>query len=226
MSEDLQKFLSPAPGIQCDHPKVRTLAAEVTAGAKNDVQVAGLLFDYVRDTVRYSVHVPFTRLEDYLALNTLERGTGFCAQKAALLCALARCRGIPARLAFADIKSHQLPPRLAEVITDGVIYHHTFTEWRLNGRWLKATPSFDTELTRHEGWRLVEFSPETDALLPATDLAGRPHIEYLRYHGWRAGMPLQEFLKVTAESYNVPDIETWQTLSSPNGPPAAVKEAS
>ena len=226
VSGDLHRFLRPSAGIQCDHPQVAALAEQITAGARDQVEAAGLLFDYARDTVRYSVHVPFTSIEDYLALNTLKRGAGFCAQKAALLCTLARCRGIPARLVFADIQNHLLSPHLAEIITDGVIHYHTFTELFINGRWLKATPAFDAELSRQEGWRLVEFSPEADALLPATDLSDRPHITYLRYHGWREGMALQEFLEVTAESYKVPDIQTWKTLASRGGAWPAEKEAS
>jgi hypothetical protein len=224
LREDLQKFLKPSPGIQCDHPKVRALAAKVTKKAVKEAEAARLLFEFVRDTVRYSVYVPFTRLEDYLALNTLKRGAGFCAQKAALLGALARSAGIPARLGFADIRNDLLPAHLAEIMPDRVIYHHTFLEWRINGRWLKATPSFDAQLTLREGWHLVEFSPEADALLPATDLSGRPHVTYLRYHGWRTGMPVKEFLKVTAQAYAIKDIKTWQTLAAKDGLAAAGKE--
>ena len=201
------------------------MAAKLTAGAQDQAQAAGLLFAFSRDAVRYSVHVPFTRLENYLARNTLRRGFGFCAQKAALLAALARSAGIPARLGFADIKNELLPAHLAKIITNGLIRHHTFVEWRINGCWLKATPAFDAKLCRQEGWRLVEFDPKADALLPSTDLSGRPHITYLRYHGWRAFMPVEEFLKVTAESYGIENIRSWQTLAAREDPPPAGEEA-
>jgi transglutaminase-like putative cysteine protease len=213
MSEDLEQFLTPAPGIQCQHPEVYRLARSLALGAKNDVQAAGRLFEYVRDKVRYSVYVPFWELEHYLALNTLARGTGFCVQKSALLCALARALGIPSRLGFADIQNHQVRGPLAEALPQGIIYHHCFVQWFVGGRWLKATPSFDRGLTEALGWRLVEFSAEVDALLPSTDLAGQPHVAYLRQHGWRLGVPLEEFLGVTVERYGSEGLESWKARS-------------
>lgn len=211
--QDLEQFLVPAPGIQCEHPEVRTLARKIAKGSANETEAAGWLFAFVRDTVRYSVRVNFWELEQYLALNTLARGYGFCVQKSALLTALARSLGIPARLGFADIQNHQLRGPLAEAVPDGIIYHHCFTEWWINRAWRKATPSFDAGLTRELGWRLVEFAPDRDLLLPETDLAGQPHISYLAYHGWRLGVPLEEFLAVVMEKHGREGLEGWKRLA-------------
>lgn len=216
-TEDLEQFLTPAPGIQCEHPEVFKLARSLAKGSQNDVEAARRLFEFVRDTVRYSVHVPFWELEHYLALNTLARGSGFCVQKSALLGALARALGIPCRLGFADIQNHLVRGPLAELVPGGIIHHHCFLEWFVGGRWLKSTPSFDRGLTEALGWRLVEFSPQADALLPATDLTGQPHITYLRYHGWRLGVPLEEFLRVTEESYGTAILEGWKRLALQGG---------
>ena len=212
MSEDLEQFLTPAPGIQCEHPEVLGLARGLAKGAKNDVEAARRLFDFVRDSVRYSLNVPFWELEHYLALNTLARGFGFCVQKSALLCALARALGIPARLGFADIQNHQVRGPLAELIPGGVIHYHCFLEWFVGGRWLKATPSFDRRLCQEMGWRLVEFDPRHNALLPATDLEGRPHISYLRQHGWRLGVPLEECMSQWRTNQDGVILEGWKRL--------------
>jgi hypothetical protein len=206
---DLSEFLAPAPGIQCEHPEIQKLARSLAKGSKNDVEAARRLFEYVRDTVRYSVGVPVASLEDYLALNTLARGKGFCVQKSALLCALARALGIPSRLGFADIRNEKLHGRLMKMIPDKIIYHHCFAEWFVGGRWLKATTSFDRALTERHGWRLVEFDPLGDALLPATDLKGRPHVSYLAYHGWRMGVPLDEFCAETDQHYGAGAMARW-----------------
>lgn len=218
-SPDLEQFLTPAPGIQCEHPEVFKLARSLARGARNDVQAAMRLFDYVRDTVRYSVRVPFWELEHYLALNTLARGTGFCVQKSALLCALARSLGIPSRLGFANIQNHQVRGPLAELLPGGIINYHCFLEWFVGGRWLKATPSFDRGLTEELGWRLVEFDGQSEALLPATDLAGQPHITYLHYHGWRLGVPLEEFMRASRETYGQSIVGGWKALSQSDGGP-------
>lgn len=218
-SPDLEQFLTPAPGIQCEHPEVFKLARSLARGAANDVQAARRLFEFARDSVRYSVYVPFWELEHYLALNTIARGFGYCVQKSALLCALARSLGIPSRLSFADIQNHQVRGALAEALPQGIIYYHCFVEWYVGGLWQKATPSFDRALTEELQWRLVEFTGTGDAMLPATDLAGQPHVTYLRYHGWRLGVPLEEFLAATVKHYGQQGLEDWKARSQARGGP-------
>ena len=210
MSPDRSIFLSPTAGIQCDHPQVRALAASIVVGTDDPQQAAAELFNFVRDEVAYSPYVPFDRLDDYLALATLERGKGFCVQKAALLCALARAADIPCRLGFAHIRNHQLPANLAQVLGTDVMFHHCYVEWELNGRWRKATPSFERALCQERGWRVVEFQPRADCLLPALDLAGRPHISYLDKLGWREGVPLEEILESWRQGYGEERVEEWR----------------
>jgi transglutaminase-like putative cysteine protease len=190
---DLDQFLRPSPGIQCDHPEVIALAEKVSGGG-DPVERAARLFDFSRDTVRYSVYEPFWEIEDYWALNTLARGKGYCAQKAALLTALARAVGIPARIAYAHIRNYQLPDEMVRSLGDNVLHYHTYVQWHLNGRWLAATPSFDRKLCADLGWRLVEFVPDRDLMLPALDTRGRPHIDYVAKLGWRPGIMLDEML--------------------------------
>jgi len=209
MSEDLEQFLEPAPGIQCEHPKVLELARGIIKGSANDRQAAAKLFTWVRDTVRYNPYVPFDDLNDYLALSTLERGRGYCVQKSALLCALARAVGIPARLGFADIENHQLPAGMAEVLGSPIMAHHCFVEWFVGGRWLKSTPSFEAPLCTQRGWRLVEFDAEHDSLLATSDLAGRPHISYVRHLGWRREVPLAEILDSWKKEYGPERVHSW-----------------
>ena len=218
MSEDLELFLKPAPGIECDHPDMLALARKIIQGSADDIEAARKLFDWARDMVAYSVYVPFESMEDYLATSTLARGRGFCVQKATVLCTLARAAGIPARLAFADIRNHLLPPYMLDILPGGYIYFHCFLEWWLQDRWVKSTPSFDKELTERQGWQLVEFDPQESAMLPATDLAGRPHVEYTNYRGWRLGVPLEEFLE-SILIYSGPILlEGWRKLTE-QGPP-------
>jgi transglutaminase-like putative cysteine protease len=213
-SEPLESFLAPAPGIQCEPEAVRQLARRIARGSANDVEAAGRLFEFVRDTVRYSVRVPFEPMEHYLALNTLARGKGYCVQKAALLCALARSLGIPARLGFADIANFQLPEGIFEITGGNVLHFHSFVEWFIGRAWRKATPSFDAALSRERGWRLVEFAPGEDLLLPATDLAGRPHIKYLKQRGWRHGVPLEEMMATWEAEVGPERVAAWRAWTA------------
>lgn len=209
MEPDLEHFLAPAPGIQCEPPEVVALARRTVRGAADDLAAAEKLFTFVRDQVAYSPYVPFHRLDDYLALNTLARGKGYCVQKSAVLVALARALGIPARLGFADIRNHQLPAGMADMLGSDVMYHHCYAELFAGGRWLALTPSFEKALCVARGWRLVEFNPEGDALLPATDLAGRDHISYLEKLGWRVGVPLKEIMDAWRRGYGRRRVEAW-----------------
>lgn len=210
MNEPLEYFLTPAPGVQCEPGEVFELAKRVARGSANEVEAAQKLFEFVRDTVRYSVRVPFDSLEHYLALNTLARGRGYCVQKAALLCALARAVGIPSRLGFADIENNLLPEGLYEITGGKVLHYHCFVEWFVGGAWHKATPSFDKALSAERGWRLVEFVPGQDLLLPATDLAGRPHIRYVKQRGWRLGVPLEEMQATWLEEVGSGHLDAWR----------------
>lgn len=217
MSQELEFFLEPAEGIQCAHPEVLALARQVARGSHNDVEAAGRLFEYVRDTVRYSVQVPYAPMEQYLALNTLQRGWGYCVQKSAVLVALARALGIPARLGLADIENHILPPAMVHMLGSNIIYYHCFAEWWIGGQWLKATPSFDRQLCTERGWRLVEFVPGANLMLPETDLAGNPHVSYIRYHGWRQGVPLEEMLQGWQETMGPQGLEAWNAMDQGSG---------
>jgi len=215
MSEPpLESFLEPAPGVQCEPREVLDLAREVARGSANDVEAAGRLFVYARDKVRYSVRVPFEPIEEYNALNTLARGKGYCVQKAAFLCALARALGIPARLGFADIRNFQFPEELTGLIGDNALTYHCFVEWFLGGRWYKATPAFDAALSNQRGWRVVEFIPGQDLLLPAITLDGRPHIQYLAQRGWRHGVPLEEMMANWIEELGRERMDAWRVWTT------------
>ena len=63
-----------------------------------------LLFEYVRDEVAYEMAPRFDEGRDeWKASATLERGYGFCQQKAVALAALLRARGIPAGIVVQDL---------------------------------------------------------------------------------------------------------------------------
>ena len=70
---------------------------------KENKEKAIKLFYWVRDEIRYDPYTFSALKRDYKATKILERGKGWCVQKAILLTALGRAAGIPSRLHFADI---------------------------------------------------------------------------------------------------------------------------
>ena len=201
MSLDLDEYLLPSPGVTCQAPQVLDLARRAVRGAADERQAAVSLFEQAREAVAYSPYVPFWAMEHYEAPAVLGRGYGYCVQKSALLAALARAAGIPARLGFADIENHLLGERFLSYLGTNLMTFHCWAELWLSGRWIKATPSFERRLCQEQGWRLVDFDGQNDAMLPADDLAGRPHIIYLRHHFTSAGVPLAEILAAWEKVY-------------------------
>lgn len=195
-------YLRPTYHVDADHPEVRAFAEEATAGAETVRDRAVALFYAVRDGIRYTPYGVDLSPEAMRASAVLEAGQGFCIPKALLLTAAARAVGVPTRLGFADVRNHLASRRLLDLMggTD-VFAWHAFCEFLIDGRWLKATPAFNVELCERFGVRPLEFDGTADALFHPYDVAGRRHMEYLRYRGSYADLPLDEIRATFEELY-------------------------
>ena len=135
------------------------------------------------------------------ARRTLERRYGFCITKAALLAAVARAQGIPARLGFADVRNHLTSPRLREHMGTDVFVFHGYTELHLGDRWVKATPAFNFSLCERARILPLEFNGVDDSIYHPFDADGRRHMEYLRYRGEYLDIPVEELLAAVVSTY-------------------------
>lgn len=75
-------------------------AAEVCAGAEDDVEKIALIFGYVTENITYDKQLAATAQSGYLPYpdSTLSKGTGICFDYASLFAAMCRSQSIPARL--------------------------------------------------------------------------------------------------------------------------------
>lgn len=162
--------------IDSDHPVVRALAERVSEGADDE---PAALFDWVRDEIRYDMGPVLHDRSDWTASQTIERGYGFCQQKAGLLAALLRARGIPAGVGIEELLDHKIPPRFAAHMGGQQIPLHGYTIAFVDGQWRRLDATLDSALCRRKGYRLVDYQPGADRILPETDLAGAPHFEHL-----------------------------------------------
>jgi transglutaminase-like putative cysteine protease len=206
----MDTFLQPTEVIDCDHPQIMQLASQTVHGAQDVHEQAQRLFYLVRDTIPYNLYVPFFLPEHYRASATLERGSGYCVQKAVLLVALARAVGIPSRLVFADIRNYLISERVAEVMETNLFVFHGYVEWLLGDRWVRVTPSFDKEVSQEHGYPLVEFDGKNDAVFPYHDADGRKFVEYVRHHGVFSDLPLDLILQAWDGIYGREKIEVWK----------------
>lgn len=194
---DLAPCLQPTVFIGSEHPAVVETARGAVGESDNPTEVARRLFYWVR----YEPHQEFWNAGIYRASHTLEQRAGYCVQKAVLLAAMARASGVPARLGFADIRNHKTPPQMLEIMGTNLYVYHGYAELHLNGEWLKVTPAFDDETYERSGALTVEFDGEVDATLHPVDPDGQPHMEYVRYRGSYADVPVEEILRAFQETY-------------------------
>ncbi len=196
MNDDLKS----TPFIDSDHPAV---AAFARARAKGDSEVerAIALYYAVRDDIRYNPFLDFSDPEVYRASAVLARGEGFCVGKAALLAATARASGIAARVGFADVKNHLTTPRLAETMGSDLFIYHGFTELKLGGRWVKATPAFNLALCQRFRVKPLEFDGVNDSIFHPFDEDDRRHMEYVRDRGSFTDVPVAEIQAAFREAY-------------------------
>ncbi|OGO40533.1 MAG: hypothetical protein A2Z04_05400 [Chloroflexi bacterium RBG_16_57_9] len=209
-TSDLADCLGPTDVMDIEHPAIRATVGELTAGVQTPVARTRALFNFVRDRIVYNFGPILESRADWLASTTLARGDGFCQQKATLLATLLRAAGLSSQLVFQDIKDYKLlDTRFAPMVPDGIIRYHGLTAVYLNGRWLRIDATLDAGLSQHRGYNLVEFRPDADALLPATDLQGLPHFDILAETGPFPNLPVP---LTDAQLHAAPHWREWQIL--------------
>ena len=187
--------------IDSDHPDVVAFAKEATAGATTDREKAVALFYAVRDRIRYDPYVMCDDPETYKASSVVRSGVSYCIPKSVLLAAAARAVGIPARLGFADVKNHLGSDKLRERMGTDLFMWHGYTEFFLDGRWVKVTSAFNIELCERFGVLPQEFDGEQDALLHPFTADGREHMEYVRDRGSFDDVPFEEIIAEFRSAY-------------------------
>jgi transglutaminase-like putative cysteine protease len=200
-AEDLAPYLAATPCIDSADPAIVAFAREVTEGASTPRDLAMRLYYAVRDGIRYDPYAIELTVDGLGARRTLDRGRGFCITKAALLAAAARVLGIPARVGYADVKNHLSTARMREMMGTDEFYWHGYTSLHLEGRWVKATPAFNIELCEKFRIRPLEFDGTDDSIYHPYDLDGRQHMEYLRYRGEYAEVPVAGIVEDFARHY-------------------------
>ena len=198
---ELEPYLAPAEFVDSGDSGVQEFAGKVTAGAGDDVSRAVQLYYAVRDGILYDPYYGGEARRYFRASDCLRAKRGFCIPKAALLAAAARCLGIPARVAFADVRNHLSTKKLLELMGGDVFIWHSLTELYLEGRWVKATPAFNLSLCQRFQVRPLEFDGRHDSLFHEYDQGGRKHMEYLRERGHYADVPYKSILADLRKAY-------------------------
>jgi transglutaminase-like putative cysteine protease len=187
-------YLQPTHFIDSDAPAIREFARDVSKGAQDELERVVALYRAVRDRVLYDPYVDITNPRCYRASDVLALGRAYCVGKACLLAAAARAAGIPARVGYADVRNHMTSPRLYALLGTDVFLWHSYADLYVDGRWVKATPAFNSSLCDRLGLHVLEFDGCSDSLFQQFDRAGNRHMEYVSHRGTFADVPFEEIV--------------------------------
>ncbi len=207
----MNEFLASTYFINHNSEKIAKEVNKIINSCKNEKDKVVKLFYYVRDNIKYNPYSPFEKKEDYVASTILERGYGYCIQKAILLCAFYRKIDIPCRLVFVDIKNYKAPEILRKFF-DNLFMYHGYCEIFFNNKWIKATPTFNIEMCKKFGYKPTEFNGENDALLEKYNIDGELTFEYVNFRGKFADFPFDEVVSTYKNCLGEEKLEQWRRL--------------
>src|SRR5208282_5670600 len=90
---------------------------------------------------------------------------------------------------------------LIEMLGSDLFIWHSLTELHLEGRWVKATPAFNTSLCRRFGVRPLEFDGQHDSLFQEYDQGGRRYMEYVAQRGHYPDVPYDTIIADFKSTY-------------------------
>lgn len=198
---DLAPYLAPGTIVDSDHPEVQAYTRAHMGESDDPAARASSLYYAIRDGIRYDGYDIDLTPRGLSASEALRRGRGWCVSKAVLLAACCRVAGVPARLGYADVRNHLSTARMRELMGTDIFHWHGYTDVYLNDRWVKATPAFNIELCQRFRLKPLEFDGSEDSIYHPFDEDGNRHMEYLRYRGEFADVPLSQIREDFARYY-------------------------
>jgi transglutaminase-like putative cysteine protease len=218
------EYLMATAVIDCDHTAIIDFARKSAAGLSAPKDRAVHLYYQVRDEIRYDPYGIDLSVPGMRASTTLKSGRGWCVPKAILLTACCRALGIPARLGFADVRNHLSTARMRRRMRTDIFFWHGYTAIYLDRKWVKATPAFNIQLCERFHLKPLEFDGCSDSIYHPFDQSGKKHMEYVRYRGEMADVPLDEIRNAFKRHYSAflspteADFEQDANLEQPEDP--------
>jgi transglutaminase-like putative cysteine protease len=209
MEKEDVDYLTPTSIIDSDHPSIQDFAVKIVNGITDSIKIAVKLYLAVRDGILYDPYAPFYLPEHYRASYVLKRGRSFCIPKASLLCALGRACNIPSRIGFADVRNHLATKQLIEFMGSDFFVYHGFAELHLEGKWVKATPAFNSDLCRRHHVPPLEFNGREDSLFQAYNLQNQRFMEYVALRGVYADIPVDQIVSAWEKAYGRDRVRNW-----------------
>lgn len=139
----LRKYLKSSWHCKVGNAKIKALVKSLTKGLTNRVDKAKAIFNYVRDTLDYSLYYN----TKYGATGTLKNKKGNCVDHSHLLVAMYRTAGFKARYVHGVCR-----------FNSGNTYGHVWTQVLIGKTWVCAdATSYGNELGRISNWNTNSY---------------------------------------------------------------------
>ncbi len=90
--------------------------------------------------------------------------------------------------------------------------YHGYDELYIEGKWIKATPTFDLNMCQEKGIVPVEFDAKNNAMLHSHNKDGELQIEYVCDHGHYQNLPLDKIHNARAQAYGA-EVAEWLKMA-------------
>lgn len=197
----LDEYLKPTAFYELSDPALLSFVNGVAKGTASPIGKAVKLYYAIRDGWRYDPYQIKLEPEALKVSTLMARSDGHCIDKAILLIAACRVVGIPARLCLAKVRNHIAAERMTATFGTDELVPHGYAELWLNGKWVKATPSFNKGLCDRLGVAPLEFDGHSDSLFQEFDHSGGTFMEYLEEYGAFADVPLERMRELMQRHY-------------------------
>jgi len=195
------EYLRSTPFLDASDTRIQEFTRSAVRDATTPRQQAVALYYAVRDAIHYDPYTCSLEPDTLRASRVLAAGRGYCVGKAVLLAACGRAAGLATRLGFADVRNHLATPKLLKLMGTDVFHYHGFTEFLLDGGWIKATPAFNLDLCLRFGVKPLDWDGAQDAVFHEFDQAGARHMQYLAYHEPAADVPVERLFDAYRRHY-------------------------
>jgi len=170
LDKDTRPFLGPSPKIESRHPKIKSLAKEITAEKKGAWEKVEAIYDWVRDNVKYE-NGPLKG-----AMAALKDKTGDCEELTSLFIALCRASDIPARTVW--VPGHCYPEFYLE---DDAGKGHWFPCQAAGSRAFGGIPEQKPILQKGDNFSVPETREKQRYLAEnLTGKGGQPKVKFIR----------------------------------------------
>lgn len=178
------------PTVHLDYlsAEVNTFLLNLPLEGKTEKDKVILIYNKVRDYFLYDPYKLDLRADELVASKILLKKRAWCVEKSIVMAACLRKIGIPCKLGYANVVNHIGTEKLSVLLKSKTIACHGYVNMFLDGKWVKATPSFDKRICKLLKVSPLDFNGEEDSL----------------FQEFRANEKFMEYEKYLGEYYDVP----------------------